>query len=250
MPIAGFAGIVGSIASVVGFSTSNSRPDIPALTSATHTWSDIWLPNQISAEFECNGSVWNPKANSRKGSFETIGTKFNWTLKLDSNDGKLLKEQGKINKVIDINIARNNNNEKIWPIVGGNANETLRVWVYPSKNNLAIEMKFVEVPSMSGNFAYISTRQGSLGTLNCSIDNSLILKTSSGGIIYEQDKQVWNNKVGRISTTRKLDVEISLGACKPKEGGKELECSLKVMSKDLFDWSKKVNSEATITLSQ
>lgn len=256
-PLAGFTGVVGSIAGVSGFSIFSLRSQKSANTKPTHKWSNIALPSKISAKLNCGGEVWNPRpTNQGGGYFEQVKADVNWDLDLDSKDGELLKKKGEILKEIkDFSITREGSNDgKLWPILNrDNTNyENLRVWVYPEQKSLQIKMNSFRTPSTSYGGVYYSSQIYDLAKkFSCSIDSSQILKNGDGGgIIFGQDKQVWQNRHRRINTTEKLYVSIALGDCKIGEGKQNLQCPLKVISKNSFDWSKNVDQVATVTFSQ
>lgn len=247
LPIAGVTGVLGSIFSVTGISIFDFRSEKSANTKPVHKWIITKIPNKISAELECStNELWDV---SEKRNRPVIAT-LSWNLDLNDDDRKSLEGLGKIEKKTSVNITRKDSKKDLWPITKGITKkgeviETLRVWVYPRSKEVLIDSKYSSVPEQTTGF--VVTFQGSFGKLKCQgIEN--MIQSGEGGFIFGKDAGLGGVK-RKIHETP-LDVEITLGECKPEEGKKNLECSLKVMSKDLFDWSKKVDAEATITLSK
>lgn len=247
LPVAGFVGLVGIVTSVVGFSVSNPRSTKSANVNPAHKWIITKIPKKISAEFECStNKLWDVSAKINKSVTATLS----WDLDLNDDDRKSLERRGKIEKKANINIVRKDTKKELWPIttgvtMQGEVIEKLRVWVYPSSKEVLIDSEFSNVPKQTTGL--VQTLQGSFGKLKCQVTENMIPQ-GDGGFIFGKDAGLGGTK--RKIHEIPLDVEITLGRCKSEGGKRDLECSLKVMSKSLFDWSEKVNSQVIITLSK
>ncbi|RAO95207.1 hypothetical protein DNK47_01090 [Mycoplasma wenyonii] len=242
-PAFSISGIVGGIAGTVGFSFSSP----PRETTPKYK---IEMPDQISAEINCRGNIWNQNDRHNRND-EHVEVALGWQVKLNEGEREALRNGQQVSKEATVSIKRVNGNQNWWPVKKGEDIESLWVFVKPQTEQLGIYLRRVQ--ESKGEWrgrSYVFVTHGGTYNRSLSCDKpDLLSKSGNERKIYEKStRRGYRGKYDKQDTTTPLKVNVSLEKCEPKEKGKPTECLLKVLTGTDLDWSSKVDKKATITL--